>query len=67
MWPTIRTLPATLPEPKGHGPRTGVTKDVCSSDLDFTITNFFVNFYPIALILVLDETFAVQAILLQNF
>ena len=69
IWSTIKTLPATLPEPRtmDRGPRTGVTEGVFSSDLDFTITNFFVNFYLIELIVVLDETFAVQAILLQNF
>ena len=37
MWSTIKTLPATLPEPSSmdRGPRNGVTEAVCSSDLDF--------------------------------
>ena len=50
IWSTIKTLPATLPEPKtvvrgprsefhgplssSHGPRTGVTEDVSLSTLD---------------------------------
>ena len=37
MWSTIKTLPATLPEPSfmDRGPRTGVTGAVSASDLDF--------------------------------
>ena len=36
IWSTIKTLPATLPEPSStdRGPRTGVTGAVSSSDLD---------------------------------
>ena len=36
IWSTIKTLPATLPEPSSmdRGPRTGVTGAVCQSDLD---------------------------------
>ena len=35
IWSTIKTLPATLPEPSSldHGPRTGVTGAVSASDL----------------------------------
>ena len=35
MWSTIKTLPATLPEPSSmdRGPRTGVTGAVSASDL----------------------------------
>ena len=35
-WSTIKTLPATLPEPSSMdlGPRTGVTGAVSASDLD---------------------------------
>ena len=35
MWSTIKTLPATLPEPSfmDRGPRTGVTGAVSASDL----------------------------------
>ena len=37
IWSTIKTLPATLPEPNSmdRGPRTGVTGAVFLSDLDF--------------------------------
>ena len=37
IWSTIKTLPATLPEPcsMDRGPRTGVTEGVSLSDLDF--------------------------------
>ena len=37
IWSTIKTLPATLPEPSSmdRGPRTGVTGTVSLSDLDF--------------------------------
>ena len=37
IWSTIKTLPATLPEPSSmdRGPRIGVTGGVCLSDLDF--------------------------------
>jgi len=36
IWSTIKTLPATLPEPSSmdRGPRTGVTRTVSHSDLD---------------------------------
>ena len=36
MWSTIKTLPATLPEPSfmDRGPRTGVTGAVFASDLE---------------------------------
>ena len=36
IWSTIKTLPATLPEPSSmdRGPRTGVTGAVSLSDLD---------------------------------
>ena len=36
MWSTIKTLPATLPEPSfmDRGPRTGVTGAASLSDLD---------------------------------
>ena len=36
IWSTMKTLPATLPEPsfKDRGPQTGVTGAVCHSDLD---------------------------------
>ena len=36
MWSTIKTLPATLPEPSSmdRGPRTGVTGAVSASGLD---------------------------------
>jgi len=36
MWSTIKTLPATLPEPTSvdRGPQTGVTVIVSLSDLD---------------------------------
>ena len=36
IWSTIKTLPATLPEPSSmdRGPRTGVTGAICHSDLD---------------------------------
>ena len=37
IWSTIKTLPATLPEPcsMDRGPRTGVTGAVSLSDLEF--------------------------------
>ena len=37
IWSTIKTLPATSPEPSSmhRGPRTGVTETVCLSALDF--------------------------------
>ena len=37
LWSTIKTLPATLPEPcsMDRGPRTGVTEGVSLSDLEF--------------------------------
>ena len=37
MWSTIKTLPATLPEPSSmdRGPRNGVTGAVSASGLDF--------------------------------
>ena len=37
MWSTIKTLPATLPEPSSmsRGPRTGVTGAVSLSGVDF--------------------------------
>ena len=37
MWSTIKTLPATLPEPSfmDRGPRTGVTGAVSPSDLHY--------------------------------
>ena len=36
-WSTIKTLPATLPEPSSmdRGPRIGVTGAVSTSDLDY--------------------------------
>ena len=36
MWSTIRTLPATLPEPSSvdRGPCTGITGAISASDLD---------------------------------
>ena len=37
IWSTIKTLPASLPEPSSmdHGPRTRVTGTVSLSDLDY--------------------------------
>ena len=36
IWSTIKTLPATLPEPSSmdRGPLTGVTGAICQSDWD---------------------------------